>query len=83
MLRSSIVIGLAGMMALAIFALAAAGATLEDPAGGPRVVMLVGVYLALSLGAMAAIVMMPSRKWPYIIGFSMIVVPLTVLTIGH
>jgi len=83
MMRSLIVIGLAGMIAFAIFALAAAGATLEDPTGATRVAILIGAYIALSLAAIAAIVLAPSRKWPWIVGGSLIAIPLMALRIGH
>ena len=79
MMRSSIALGLVGMMAFAILALAAAGATLEDPAGASRVVILIGAYIALDLGAIAAMTLAPSRKWPWILGGSLIAVPLIAL----
>ena len=81
--RSFIMIGIVGMMAVALLTLAAAGATLDDPKGPMRVGMLIGAYLLPNLVALAAMMLVPSRKWPWIMGGSLVTAPELVLMIGR
>jgi hypothetical protein len=71
------------MLAVAAFAFAAAGATLDDPAGSMRVGIVIGIYTVLNLAIFVAMALVPSRKWPWILGASLVTLALIALTSAH
>lgn len=79
--RGVIIAALTACLVLSFFVLAAVGATLSDPSGGPGATAVVVGYMALVIGSLALLIWRGSRPWSWWVGAAVVALPFVLITI--